>query len=164
MISTENEYRISTGVHRHLQEASRVRDYKESSNITATSSRCFLSSTSGVVRVDKETSKLCIIFDGSARDHNSCSLNNCLRKGLRVYLTGLTADIEKAFHQIAVDPRDRDMLRFLWFDNMQKEHLNIIYTVSFLPFSVWWANPKPCHFEFSTYASFDPKNESKISC
>ena len=93
----------------------------------------------GVVRVDKETTKLRIVSDGSARDHNSCSLNDCLEKGpnltphvfdilvrFRVYLTGLTADIEKAFHQIAVDPRDRDMLRFLWFDNMQKEHPNII--------------------------------------
>ena len=93
----------------------------------------------GVIRVDKETTKLRIVFDGSARDHNSCSLNDCLEKGpnltphvfdilvkFRVYLTGLTADIEKAFHQIAVDPRDRDMLRFLWFDDMQKEHPNII--------------------------------------
>ena len=35
----------------------------------------------GVIRVDKETTKLRIVFDGSARDHDSCSLNDCLEKG-----------------------------------------------------------------------------------
>jgi len=35
----------------------------------------------GVVRIDKETTKLCIAFDGSAHDHNSCPLNDCLEKG-----------------------------------------------------------------------------------
>ena len=44
----------------------------------------------------------------------------------RVYLTGLTADIEKAFHQIGIDPQDRDMLRFLWFDNVEDEHPKVI--------------------------------------
>ncbi|XP_065918882.1 uncharacterized protein [Dysidea avara] len=93
----------------------------------------------GVVRADKETTKLRIVFDGSAHDHNSCSLNDCLEKGpnltphvfdilvkFRTYRTGLSADIDKAFHQIAIDTRDRDMLRFLWFDDVNKDHPNII--------------------------------------
>ena len=93
----------------------------------------------GVVRADKETTKLRIVFDGSAHDHSSCSLNDCLEKGpnltphvfdilvkFRTYRTGLSADIEKAFHQIAIDTRDRDMLRFLWFDDVNKDHPNII--------------------------------------
>jgi len=92
----------------------------------------------GVVRINKETTKLRIVFDGSARDCNSCSLNDCLEKGpnltphvfdilikFRTYLKGLSADIEKAFHHIAIDPHDRDMLRFLWFDDVQKDHPNI---------------------------------------
>lgn len=33
---------------------------------------------------------------------------------------GLTADIEKAFHEIIKDPKDRDTLRFLWIDDVSK--------------------------------------------
>ena len=66
--------------------------------------------------------KLRIVLDGSARgDKNHYSLNDCLEKGpnltphvfevlgkFRSYPVGLTADIEKAFHQISVNPADRD--------------------------------------------------------
>ena len=58
-------------------------------------------------------------------------MNDCLEKGpnltphvfevlgkFRSYPVGLTADIEKAFHQISVNPADRDQLRFLWFKNV----------------------------------------------
>ena len=86
----------------------------------------------GVLREDRETTKLRIVFDGSARvGKNHYSLNDCLEKGpnltphvfevlakFRSYPVGLTADIEKAFHQISVNPADRDQLRFLWFKNV----------------------------------------------
>ena len=35
----------------------------------------------------------------------------------RRHPTGIVADIEKAFHQIVVDPSDRAMLRFLYIKN-----------------------------------------------
>ena len=87
-----------------------------------------------VLREDMETTKLCIVFDGSARaDKNHNSLNDCLEKGpnltphvcevlakFKSYPVGLTADIEKAFHQISVNPADRDQLRFLWFKNVKE--------------------------------------------
>ena len=86
----------------------------------------------GVLREDRETTKLRIVFNGSERaDKNHYSLNDCLEKGpnltphvfkvlakFRSYPVGLTADIEKAFHQISVNPADRDQLRFLWFKNV----------------------------------------------
>ena len=36
----------------------------------------------------------------------------------RSHQVGIIADIEKAFHQIAIDERNRKFLRFLWFDNI----------------------------------------------
>ena len=89
---------------------------------------------------DGETTKLRIVFDGSARaDKNHYSLNDCLEKGpnltphafevlakFRSYPVGLTADIEKAFHQISVNPADRDQLRFLWFKNVKEERPEIV--------------------------------------
>ena len=39
----------------------------------------------------------------------------------RDYPIAVVADIEKAFHQIQIKPEDRRMLRFLWFDDAEKD-------------------------------------------
>lgn len=39
----------------------------------------------------------------------------------RGYPIAVVADIEKAFHQIQINPNDRRMLRFLWFDDIEKD-------------------------------------------
>ena len=94
----------------------------------------------GVIRDDKVTTKLRIVFDGSAKTKQSHhSISECLEKGsnltplifdvlfrFRMHQIGFTADIEKAFHQIAISPDDRDMLRLLWFDNINSEEPQII--------------------------------------
>jgi len=80
----------------------------------------------GVVRQDKETKKLCIVFDGSAKTKSNVSLNDCLAEGpnhtplvfhillrFRAFCVGPVADVEKAFHQISIENRDRDMLHYL---------------------------------------------------
>ena len=86
----------------------------------------------GVVRKDRETSKLRIVFDGSAEQNaDEFSLNERLDEGpnyipslfdvlvkFRVHPVALTADVETAFLQIQIKPDDRDMLRFLWFDDV----------------------------------------------
>jgi len=84
-----------------------------------------------VVRQDKQTTKLRIVYDGSAKTRtNPVSLNDCLKTGpnfipklfdvlirFRWHLVALTADIERAFLMISISPEDRDALRFLWLKN-----------------------------------------------
>ena len=81
-----------------------------------------------VIREDKDTTRLRIVFDGSAKsNHRFYLLNECLKKGpnltplifdvllkFRAHKIGITADIEKAFHQIIINPDDRNMLQLLW--------------------------------------------------
>ena len=48
----------------------------------------------------------------------------CLR--FRTHKTALTADIEKAFLMISVAPHDRDVLCFLWVDDISKQSPKIM--------------------------------------
>ena len=92
----------------------------------------------GVVRQDKTTSKLRIVYDASARSHGA-SLNNCLYTGpkfgqsifdillrFRAQQVALTGDIEKAFVMVSVKEEDRDSLRFLWVENRSEEPPEIL--------------------------------------
>ncbi|KAH9401814.1 hypothetical protein TYRP_017224 [Tyrophagus putrescentiae] len=81
-----------------------------------------------VVRLDKETTQLRVVFDGSAAGNGYQFLNDCLFKrvnnwssldlllSFRLGASAVVADIEKAFLQIKVAEQDRDALRFGWFD------------------------------------------------
>lgn len=51
----------------------------------------------------------------------------------------LIADVEKAFLMIAVDEKDRDVLRFLWVNDLTKEEpeirtYRVVFGVSSSPF------------------------------
>ena len=95
----------------------------------------------GVIRSDRETTKLRVVFDGSAKsDKSTASINECLEKGpnlvphlfdivvkFRGYPIAVVADIEKAFHQIQINPEDKRMLRFLWFNDIEKDCPQIKY-------------------------------------
>ena len=92
-----------------------------------------------VVRKERETTKVRVVYNGSAKQSkDERSLNDCLEVGenyiphvfgrivkFRWNAIGLTGDIERAFLQVGINPEDRDMLRFLWYED---------------PFS---SNPKP---------------------
>lgn len=91
-----------------------------------------------VIKSTSITTKIRPVFNASARDRNSNSLNNCLEKGdnliklipnlilqFRLHEIGVTGDIEKAFLQIKIQERDRDNLRFLWWENVKDQSLKI---------------------------------------
>ena len=99
----------------------------------------------GVIREDKSMTKLRIVYDASARTTGP-SLNNCLYAGpsfgqrivdilirFRTYPVGLIADIEKAFLMVSVTDEDKDVLRFLWLDDVNSE----LPRIKVLRFTVW---------------------------
>ena len=105
----------------------------------------------GVVRADRETTKLRIVYDGSAKSSsNHLSLNERLMNGpnylpylldvllrFRCHSYALTADIEKAFLQVEIRESDRDKLRFLWFSDIESDKPSVIqFRFCRLPFGL----------------------------
>ncbi|XP_044184810.1 uncharacterized protein LOC122964955 [Acropora millepora] len=91
-----------------------------------------------VVREDKQTTKVRIVYDASAK-YTGPSLNDCLHAGpslisdipdvlmrFRYHQIALAADIEKAFLMVQVAKADRDVLRFLWINDPTSEDPNIV--------------------------------------
>ncbi|GBN40887.1 hypothetical protein AVEN_240861-1, partial [Araneus ventricosus] len=87
---------------------------------------------------ENSTTKIRPVFDASAKQKNGSSLNSCLEKGpnlvelipsilsrFRLGTFGVIADIKKAFFQISIDDKDRDYLRYLWFENGDPDNLKI---------------------------------------
>ena len=79
-----------------------------------------------VVRDEKATTKLRIVFDASAKANGSHSLNDCLYPGpsltatsfgvllrFRIHNIALVGDIEKAFLQIGLHSSHKEFVRFL---------------------------------------------------
>ena len=102
-----------------------------------------------VIRQDKDTTKVRIEYDASARAQGP-SLNDCLHTGpkfnqkileillrFRSYPVAWTADIEKAFLMISISPDDRDALRFQWVDNSHSDNPNtVVYRFARVVFGV----------------------------
>lgn len=90
-----------------------------------------------VVRESVSTTKVRMVFDGSAKQHplgNSVSVRMYTRPPLQPHLWDilirarmsphlLMAGHEKAFLQISIAERDRDAFRFLFNINNKEEHL-----------------------------------------
>ncbi|XP_054713000.1 uncharacterized protein LOC129222513 [Uloborus diversus] len=102
-----------------------------------------------VIRSDKETTKIRIVFDASSKDKDHKSLNECLISGpnlnpnildlilrFRIHKIAFSADIEKAFHQIVISEEDRDFLRFFWFDSLDGENSYELLRMSRVTFGV----------------------------
>ena len=84
----------------------------------------------------------------------------------REYHVALIGDIEKAFLNIAIDPSDRDYLRFHWVDNVSEEQPRIvIYRFNRVVFGV---NSSPFilnavfRHHIETFKEADPEFVSKL--
>ena len=125
-----------------------------------------------VVREDKATWKVCIVYDASARATDP-SLNDCLHTGasfrqhifdiflrFRIHSVALAGDIEKVFLLINVDERDCDVLRFLWIHSNSVQSADIIalrfssvvFGVNYSPFLL----NASVHHHMETYKYIDP--------
>ncbi|GFS58693.1 integrase catalytic domain-containing protein [Trichonephila clavipes] len=102
---------------------------------------------------ENSTTKVRPVFDGSAKEKNSPSINDCLEKGpnvielipslinrFRFGKFGVIADIKKAFLQIGLQERDRPFLRFFWREKGKNDnitvyqHNRVVFGISSSPF------------------------------
>ena len=90
-----------------------------------------------VIRRDKETTRLRVVYDASSKT-NGVSLNSCLYTGpslpknifdilirFRSFKVAMISDIE-AFLMVSIAEVDRNVLRFLWVDDISKEEPEIV--------------------------------------
>ena len=87
-----------------------------------------------VVKQSSTSTKLRVVFDGSAPSSSGVSLNNLLQVGptlhppladilmrFRTYPVALTADIARMYREVELLPIDRDLHRFVWRPTRQHE-------------------------------------------
>ena len=133
-----------------------------------------------VVRTNAETTKVRLVFDASSKERNAnTSLNDCLHRGpsltpflfdillrFRENRIALVGDIEKAFLNIEIDPKDRDCLRFLWVKDITgKDPEIVVYRYRTVVFGVrsspFLLNAVLQH-HIKTYQEADPQFVSKL--
>jgi hypothetical protein len=105
-----------------------------------------------VFKPSSSTTPIRPVFDASVKAKGMPSLNECLEKGpnlieevpdiltrFRKKKYGVVSDIKKAFLQISLKKEDRDYLRFLWWEGLEKvtiayRHCRVVFGVSSSPF------------------------------
>ena len=107
-----------------------------------------------VITPSKSPTKIRIVYDASVKaDQHEKSLNECLYRGpvnlpdmcgvlLRfcTYYIAILSDIEKAFLQVGIQERERDVTKFLWFkDPTRPDKVNgnlCVYCFCRVPFGI----------------------------
>ncbi|GBM58857.1 hypothetical protein AVEN_87150-1 [Araneus ventricosus] len=88
-----------------------------------------------VVREQKDSTKVRIVFDASSKSKGALSLNDCLESGpnlnpdllkiilrFRLHKIAFCADTQRAFLEVGIAKEDREFLKFLW---IKKEGPNL---------------------------------------
>ncbi|GFV82695.1 DUF1758 domain-containing protein [Trichonephila clavipes] len=106
---------------------------EEHSDETSANNICYYFPHHGVFRPDKTTTKLRVVFNGSASTTSGLSLNDLLLKGevkkdifeimtrFRTHKYTFTTDIQMMFRQILIDLAQRDLLRIMWETGTNEE-------------------------------------------
>lgn len=89
---------------------------------------CYYMPHHAIIREDRATTKVRVVFDASSHSRKGMSLNENLEAGpnlnedmlsllinFRKEKVALVGDVEKAFLQISIHEEDRDAMRFLWW-------------------------------------------------
>ena len=92
-----------------------------------------------MVKENRDTTKTRIVYDASAKRRDNPSLNDCLESGpcqlpkifnilvrFRAHRYALICGIKSAFLNIRINERDRNFLRFLWIQDIEKEDPEIV--------------------------------------
>jgi hypothetical protein len=105
-----------------------------------------------VQKPDSASTKLCVVFDASAKCANGQSLNDTLHTGpkllqaivrvllnFRLHRVVFTADVRQMYRQISIAPNDREFQRIIWRsspdDALQDYYLNTVtYGICSAPF------------------------------
>ena len=132
-----------------------------------------------VIKDDKSTTSVRVVYDGSAKAHQGAiSLNKCMHAGpslikdlvsilmrFRMYNIGLVADIRKAFLQMVLAEEDRDVTRFLWREHGNPSNPLKIFRFKRVPFGMT-ASPfllqATLIHHISKYKSIYPETATKL--
>ncbi|GFW44174.1 integrase catalytic domain-containing protein [Trichonephila clavipes] len=146
----ENLYREFMQQHLDLGHMEKVEEHFDE---TSANNICYYLPHHGVFRPDKTTTKLRVVFNGSASTTSGLSLNALLLKGevkedifeirtrFRTHKYAFTTDIQMMFQQILIDPAQRDLLRIMWKTGAYEEPViyrlkTVTYGTASAPFLV----------------------------
>ncbi|XP_046145423.1 uncharacterized protein LOC123988715 [Osmia bicornis bicornis] len=116
--------------HEFLSEYASFGHMKKADLLSPITRDCYYIPHHAVFRESSETTRLRVVFNASRRSSNGKSLNDLLLTGpklqqdlvailirWRQFQFVYTADVEKMYRQILIDPRDLDYQRILWRDS-----------------------------------------------
>ncbi|GFY59280.1 integrase catalytic domain-containing protein [Trichonephila inaurata madagascariensis] len=116
----------------HSKDLGHMEKVEEHPDEISANNICYYLPHHRIFRPDKTTTKLRVVFNGSAST-SGLSLNDLLLKGevkedifeimtrFRKHKYAFTTDIQMMFRQILIDPAQRDLLRIMWKTGANEE-------------------------------------------
>ncbi|XP_054724268.1 uncharacterized protein LOC129234298 [Uloborus diversus] len=147
----DNYYELYDGVLQQWKNDNIIEEVTEAE--MSSSNACHYLPHHPVVKSSSATTKVRPVFDASCKRPGYASLNDCLSTGpsllseiprliskFRCGAIGVIADIKQAFLQLSLAAKDRDYLRFLWWEDKKHtkmkfyRHCRVVFGVSSSPF------------------------------